>query len=99
MCLSKILRAIDIRTAGRKEIEAFIADLNKSDYRAWTKHAYRLTMEKLFQYLSNGNTSKETPFPEEVYHGSSYASQRPRYRGTLELARTSFYRLMISLRF
>ena len=66
MCLTKILNSIDIQRAGRKEIEAFIAELNRSDYKAWTKHAYKLTVKKLFQYLRYGNTSKDTPYPEEV---------------------------------
>ncbi len=75
MGLTRILGSIDIRSAGREEIEVFIADLNRSDYKAWTKHAYKLTVKKLFQYLRYGNVSKETPFPEEVSWISLHISE------------------------
>ena len=64
--LPRVLRSLDISTAGRKEIEAFVAELNRSDYKAWTKHGYKLVVKKLFQYLRYGSTLSETPYPPEV---------------------------------
>jgi hypothetical protein len=58
--LPKILESIEILKAERKDIEKFVADINNSGYRAWTKRGYKLTTKKLYQYLRNGNVSKET---------------------------------------
>jgi len=64
--MTRILDSIDVDTAGRKEIEAFVLELNRENYKAWTKHGYKMTVKKLFQYLRYGNVSRDTPFPPEV---------------------------------
>lgn len=65
-CLPKILNALYIKKARKKDIEVFVVELNKSSYKAWTKHAFKLTVKKLFQYLTYGDTSWETNYPDEV---------------------------------
>lgn len=51
-CLAKLLPAIDVQNTGRNEIEPYVAELNgRSGYKAWTKHAYKLTVKKLFKCL------------------------------------------------
>ena len=64
--LPRILNSIDILNAERKDIEKFVAEINNSSYKAWTNHGYRLAVKKLFRYLRNRNTPKETPYPHEV---------------------------------
>ncbi len=66
-CLPRILNSIDdVEEAGKKENERFVSDLNQSDYKAWAKQGYKMTLKKFAQYLRNSATSKETPFPPEV---------------------------------
>lgn len=73
--LPKILTALDVMSAGRREVEAFIASVNSSGYRAYTKRAIWVTVKKLFQYLRMGDTSKGTPYPPEVSWIKSYISE------------------------
>jgi hypothetical protein len=75
--LPKILAELDVMSAGRREAEAFIASVNSSDYRAYTKRAIWITVKKLFQYLRMGDTSKGTPYPPEV-SGSNHTLARAR---------------------
>ena len=57
---------MDVQTAGRKEVESFVGELNRSSYRVWTKHGYKLALKKFFQYLRNGSVSRDISFPDEV---------------------------------
>ncbi len=59
-CLPRILNSIDdVEEAGKKENERFVSDLNQSDYKAWAKQGYKMTLKKFVQYLLIASIPRE----------------------------------------
>jgi hypothetical protein len=84
--LPEILNAMDIEKAEKKDIETFVAQTNASSYKAWTKHGYKLTIKKLYQYLRNGNVSKETPYPYEAPGSKFTLARLKRNQGSVQIS-------------
>ncbi len=65
--LPKIALALgkDFDQATRDDIERIVKDLETSDYAAWTKAGYRITIKKFYQWLE-GYEWKSKEYPDKV---------------------------------
>jgi len=60
--LSRML-GMDFYKATRSNIEKLVADINKSEYKEWTKHDYKVCIKKFWKWLKKCEPDE---YPEEV---------------------------------